>query len=162
MLTADSLSLTPAFPASNVLVRNPAGDPARSLYLTNDLVHAVLQCNDYKRMRLMTAGTKIYTKHEGGFGRGRAVASESAPASTEVTPAPAPEVEDTPFRLLSEGLPAVLPYIREDTILEASVADLKVLVESYYPLVSAFEDPFAGIISATRASDLSVFCQLLF
>ncbi|ETW75883.1 hypothetical protein HETIRDRAFT_436831 [Heterobasidion irregulare TC 32-1] len=143
------LSLTPAFPASNVLVRNPAGDPARSLYLTNDLVHAVLQCNDYKRMRLMTAGTKIFTKHEGGFGRGRAAPSESAPASMDVTPAPAPEAKDTPFRLLSEGLPAVLPYIREDAILEASVADLKVLVESYYPLVSAFEDPFAGIISAT-------------
>ncbi|THH19611.1 hypothetical protein EW146_g1598 [Bondarzewia mesenterica] len=125
------LSLTPTFPSSNILVRNPAGEPARSLYLTNDLVHAVLQSNDFKRMRLMTAGTKIFTKHEG-------VARAEASA----------EGRDTPFRLLSEGLPAVLPYVQPESIVDACIADLRTLLEDYYPLVTAFGEPFREALGA--------------
>jgi hypothetical protein len=69
-------ALAPDFPSSNLLERNPAGEPARSLYLTNDLVRAVLSqlsANDYKRIRIMTAGTMIFMRQEGGFGRSEAV-----------------------------------------------------------------------------------------
>jgi multisite-specific tRNA:(cytosine-C5)-methyltransferase len=114
-----------------VLVRNPAGEPARSLYLTNDLVRAVLSANDYKRIRIMTAGTKIFMRQEGGFGRreGEVGAEDGA--------------EKVPrFRLLSEGLPVVLPYIKPEIILDTDIPTLRRLLETYYPLLTAFGEAF--------------------
>ncbi|KAI0321420.1 S-adenosyl-L-methionine-dependent methyltransferase [Amylostereum chailletii] len=129
------VSLTDEFPRHNILVRNPSGEPARSLYLTNDLVRRVVQNNDFKRIRLMTAGTKIFTKQEGGFGRGKGEAStENQGASL--------------FRLLAEGLPAVLPFIKDEAIADADIKALKVLVQEYYPLTSAFDEEFRNTVDA--------------
>ncbi|EIM87652.1 S-adenosyl-L-methionine-dependent methyltransferase [Stereum hirsutum FP-91666 SS1] len=163
------LSLTPDFPSSNILVRNPAGEPARSLYLTNDIVHAVVQHNDFKKMRLMNAGTKIFTKQEGGFGRGKQAAlSGSASTAPDVampddlavaeTGAAEPEAIVTPFRLLSEGLPVVVPYIREESIIEAQMGALRTLVEEYYPLLDRFGEPFKSLMSSkTMGSHVVLF-----
>jgi multisite-specific tRNA:(cytosine-C5)-methyltransferase len=122
-------TLAPDFPSSNILVRNPAGELARSLYLTNDLVRAVLSANDYKRIRIMTAGTKIFMRQESGFGRREFGGEDSA--------------ERVPrFRLLSEGLPVVLPYIKPDTIIDTDVPALHRLLETYYPLLNGFGEGF--------------------
>ncbi|KAH9000795.1 S-adenosyl-L-methionine-dependent methyltransferase [Lactarius hatsudake] len=121
------LSLASDFPTSNLLVRNPAGEAARSLYLTNDLVRAVFAANDYKRIRIISAGTKIFMRQEGGFGRNsEAERAEKAPR----------------FRLLSEGLSVVLPYVKPESIVDADVPTLRRLLEAYYPLLSAFDDTF--------------------
>ncbi|KAI0280399.1 cytosine-5--methyltransferase [Russula aff. rugulosa BPL654] len=123
--------LAPDFPSSNLLVRNPAGETARSLYLTNDLVRAVLSANDYKRMRIMTAGTKIFMRQESGFGRREFDGEDSAGA------------ERVPrFRLLSEGLPVVLPYIKPDIIIDTDIPALHRLLETYYPLLNGFGEGF--------------------
>ncbi|KAH9055614.1 S-adenosyl-L-methionine-dependent methyltransferase [Lactarius vividus] len=123
------LSLASDFPTSNLLVRNPAGEPARSLYLTNDLVRAVFAANDYKRIRIISAGTKIFMRQEGGFGRG----SEAVQDGAEKVPR---------FRLLSEGLSVVLPYVKPESIVDTDVPTLRRLLEAYYPLLSAFDDAF--------------------
>ncbi|KAI9511664.1 S-adenosyl-L-methionine-dependent methyltransferase [Russula earlei] len=100
------------FPSSNLLVRNPAGEPTRSLYLTNDI------------------GTKIFMRQESGFGRRDGGDGEDG-------------AERVPrFRVLSEGLPVVLPYIKPETILDADVPALRVLLETYYPLLSSFGEAF--------------------
>ncbi|KAH9968217.1 S-adenosyl-L-methionine-dependent methyltransferase [Russula dissimulans] len=131
-------SLAPDFPSFNLLVRNPAGEPARSLYLTNDLVRAVLSANDYKRARIMTAGTKIFTRQEGGFGhRGDGDREDGADKVPR-------------FRLLSEGLPVVLPYINPDTIIDTDMTALRPLLESYYPLLSAFDEAFQRGVGSRR------------
>jgi multisite-specific tRNA:(cytosine-C5)-methyltransferase len=119
-------------------VRNPAGEPARSLYLTNDLVRAVLSANDYKRIRIMTAGTKIFMRQESGFGRresGGDYAAESVPR----------------FRLLSDGLPVVLPYIKPETIIDTDIPTLHLLLETYYPLLAAFGEAFQRVVGSRRA-----------
>ena len=131
-------SLAPDFPSSNFLVRNPAGEPARSLYLTNDLVRAVLTANNYKRIRIMTAGTKIFMRQESGFGRG----GGSGEDSDEKIPR---------FRLLSEGLPVVLPYIEPETILDTGIPALRRLLETYYPLLSAFDEELQRDVGSRRA-----------
>jgi multisite-specific tRNA:(cytosine-C5)-methyltransferase len=124
-------------------VRNPAGELARSLYLTNDLVRAVLSANDYKRIRIMTAGTKIFMRQESGFGRREFGGEDSA--------------ERVPrFRLLSEGLPVVLPYIKPDTIIDTDVPALHRLLETYYPLLNGFGEGFQRDVGSRRA------CALLF
>ncbi|KAH7904979.1 S-adenosyl-L-methionine-dependent methyltransferase [Hygrophoropsis aurantiaca] len=118
------LSFTSEFPSSNVLVRNPTGEAARSLYLTNDLVKEVVRSNDYTRMRLLTCGTKVVTKQEAGKGM------------------------DAQFRILGEGLPAVLPYASPGLILTTELATLKILLETYYPLCTGFAEPFRSAIEA--------------
>lgn len=124
------LSLASDFPTSNLLVRNPAGEPARSLYLTNDLVRAVFAANDYRRIRIISAGTKIFMRQEGGFGRSGEAAGEDG-------------AEKTPrFRLLSEGIQVVLPYVKPDSIVEADVPTLRLMLETYYPLLNSFGDAF--------------------
>jgi multisite-specific tRNA:(cytosine-C5)-methyltransferase len=138
-------TLAADFPSSNLLVRNPAGEPARSLYLTNDLVRAVLSANDYKRIRIMTAGTKIFMRQESGFGRREFDGEDSA--STERVPR---------FRLLSEGLPVVLPYIKPDTIIDTDIPALHRLLETYYPLLNGFGEGFQRDVGSRRA------CVLLF
>ncbi|TFY62786.1 hypothetical protein EVG20_g6571 [Dentipellis fragilis] len=138
------LSLKPTFPAANVLVRNPSGEPSRSLYLTNDLVHAVLDANDFKKMRLMTAGTKIFTKQDSGFGR----ANKNAAAAKEGEEKVEKEAVESQWRLLSEGLPVVLPYVEPASIIEAELASgaLRTLVEGYYPLTSTFAEVFRVLV----------------
>ena len=134
-------TLAPDFPSSNLLVRNPAGEPARSLYLTNDLVHAVLSANDYKRIRIMTAGTKIFMRQESGFGRRELDEEDSAGRVPR-------------FRLLSEGLPVVLPYIKPDTIMDTDIPALRRLLETYYPLLDGFGDAFQRDVGSRRACAL--------
>ncbi|KAJ7098390.1 S-adenosyl-L-methionine-dependent methyltransferase [Mycena epipterygia] len=118
----ERLHLTADFPSGNVLVRNPEGDAARSLYITNDLVKAVVQNNDYNRIRLTFAGTKVFAKQEAGRGA------------------------DAQFRVLGEALPLVLPYTDPATIVDADLVVLRMLVAGHYPLCSIFPDPFRTIV----------------
>lgn len=121
-VSSERLKLRADFPSSNVLVRNPEGEPSRSLYLTNDLVKNIIQHNDYARLRLTFAGTKILSKQEGGKG------------------------VDAQFRILGEGLPVVLPYLDPSSVISGDLASLKTMIKSYYPLCSSFEDPFKSTI----------------
>ncbi|KAI0924993.1 hypothetical protein AcW2_005707 [Taiwanofungus camphoratus] len=120
------LHLSADFPASNILVRNPEGEPVRSLYMTNEIVNSIVQHNDYTRIRLMTCGTKVFGKQEG---------VEAKREGAEMQ-----------FRVLSEGLPVVLPYIDPQSIIPADVMTLKTFMHSYYPLCSSFDEPFRSVI----------------
>ncbi|KAF7795210.1 hypothetical protein EIP86_006360 [Pleurotus ostreatoroseus] len=122
------LNLTQDFPATNMLVRNPTGDALRSIYLTNDIVKDIVLHNDYTRMRLMTCGTKVINKQEGA-----AAKREGA---------------EMQFRVLSEGLPVVLPYITSDTIIPADLTALRVMMQTYYPVCANFEEPFKSAVDS--------------
>ncbi|KAI0634105.1 cytosine-5--methyltransferase [Trametes polyzona] len=124
----ENFDLSPDFPASNMLVRNPAGDTVRSLYMVNDIVKSIIQHNDYARIRLMTAGTKVFGKQEGTEAKRQG--------------------NDTHFRVLAEGLPVVLPFVGPKAVVHADFAALKILMEAYYPLTSGFADPFRSMIEA--------------
>ena len=135
MLTSarrDTFDLSSNFPSSNLLVRNPAGDTVRSLYMVNDIVKSIVEHNDYARIRLMTCGTKVFGKQEG----------------TEAKR----EGAETHFRVLSEGLPVVLPFIGPKAIVQADFAALKIFMEGYYPLTSGFPESFQAMINTKGAS----------
>ncbi|EAU81513.1 tRNA (cytosine-5-)-methyltransferase [Coprinopsis cinerea okayama7 len=110
------------FPVSNVLVRNPEGEAARVLYISNDIVKSIIQNNSYERLRLTAAGTKIFAKQEGG------------------------KATEAQFRVLGEGLPVVLPFVDEKTIMDGDHESLKILVESYYPLCERLPQPFRKMV----------------
>ncbi|TFK66350.1 S-adenosyl-L-methionine-dependent methyltransferase [Pluteus cervinus] len=120
----ERLQLTPQFPSTNILVRNPAGDAVRSLYIANDIVRDIVQNNDYTRIRLTSAGTKVMVKQEAGRGA------------------------EAQYRILAEGLPVVLPYLDPAALIIGDLASLKTLVESYYPLCTTFQGPFREVIEA--------------
>ena len=96
------------------------------MYMTNDIVKSIVQNNDYTRIRLMTCGTKVFGKQEGAEAKRDGAESH--------------------FRVLSEGLPVIIPYIGPNTIIDGTVAALKVFMESYYPLFTSFPDDFRSII----------------
>lgn len=98
----------------------------RSLYLANDVVKAVVENNEYTRIRLMAAGTKMFTKQDVGKGA------------------------EPQFRVLGEGLPVILTYVDPSTIITADLDSLKTLVQSYYPLCSSFPQPFKSIVEVRR------------
>lgn len=117
----EKLNINSSFPARNLLVRNPSGEPARSMYLTNDLVRKIIEDNDYTKLRLVTAGTKIFGRQEG-------------------------KTAGSSFRVLGDGIPVVMPYISDEHIVTADIEVLRILMEGYYPLLSAFNQEFKKTI----------------
>ena len=113
----EKLNINSSFPTQDLLVRNPTGEAARSIYLTNGLVRKIIENNDYMRLRLVTAGTKIFGRQDG----------KSAGSS---------------FRVLGDGIPVVMPYIADGHVVTADTEVLRVLMEGYYPLLSAFNQEF--------------------
>lgn len=111
----------------------------RSLYIANDIVKNIIQNNDFERLRLTAAGTKVFNKQDAGKG------------------------QDAQFRVLGEGLPVILPYIEPSTIIKGDTDALKVLLTSHYPLCTKFDDPFKSFIEARRRCRLfiEVFYPLL-
>lgn len=105
-----------------MLVRNPEGDVVRSMYLTNDLIKQIILANDFTKIRLTAAGTKVFTKQEGGKGI------------------------EAQYRILGEGLPVVLPYTNPQSIITGDMNILKTLVLSHYPLCTSFEESFRAVL----------------
>jgi len=87
-------------------------------------VKSVIEHNDYNRIRLTAAGTKVFGKQDAGKGA------------------------DAQFRVLGEGLPVILPYVDSKSIITGDMATLRILLELYYPLCSKFDEPFRSTIEA--------------
>ena len=126
MASSQSLNLAPTFPSYNALVRNPDGEPLRTVYLTNDIVKSIVQNNDYTRIRLTACGTKVFTKQEGGKNVG------------------------AQFRVLGEGLPVILPYTDPKSIMDADIPALQILLREQYPFCTVFGDDFGSAIEKRR------------
>lgn len=94
----------------------------RSMYLTNDLIKQVILANDFTKIRLTAAGTKVFTKQEGGKGI------------------------EAQYRILGEGLPVILPYTDSESIITGDMNILKTLVLSPYPLCTSFEESFRSVL----------------
>jgi multisite-specific tRNA:(cytosine-C5)-methyltransferase len=140
---SERLHINSTFPIDNVLVRNPEGAPARGLYLVNDLVKGVVQANNYERLRLTTAGTKVFTKQDSGTAQTISVMKADGTVETQ-------ENKQGMFRVLGEGLPVVLPFVEPKWVIQGDMATLRTLVESYYPLCAVFDEPFKSVIEARR------------
>ncbi|KAJ3545226.1 hypothetical protein NMY22_g2524 [Coprinellus aureogranulatus] len=129
----ERLNITSSFPSHNVLVRNSLADSSiRSFYISNDLVKAVITNNDYQKLRLTAAGTKVFTKQEAGKGL------------------------EAQYRVLGEGLPVVLPFVKPEAILNGSLSVLKTFLESFYPLVKTFDEEFRSQIDESSTGSLIV------
>ena len=75
----------------------------------------MIQGNDYSHAHLLSAGIKIFTRQD----------SRTNPADTYCK-----------WRIPSDGLSTMLPYLKESEIVHANVDDLRMLLEEQYPIVS--------------------------
>ncbi|SCV69372.1 BQ2448_2392 [Microbotryum intermedium] len=112
---SDFFDLSPSFPRENLLVRNAAGAPLRSIYFTSSSTRSLLLSNSFTRMRLISCGVKIFTRQD------------STRNGTYTCK----------WRVNSEGLEVLRPYMGRKRIVVASVGMLKRLMRS---LTVAFEE----------------------
>jgi len=155
------------FPIHNLLVRNPDGDAARSLYVVNDVVKSVLEGNDYTRMRITSAGTKVFGKQGSAgasVGSTTGVAGEKETTNGKQENGKDKEGKEKPeamFRILGEGLPVILPYVDPSTIIRGDFESLKILLESYYPLTERFAlGEFRRGVESRGAFSLPLFIHI--
>ena len=90
-----------------------------------------MESTDYTKIRLVSAGVKIFGRSELGMGKQGAANKEN------------PRIQ---FRVLSEGLLALLPYLNQEDLITGDPKTLKMLLENYYPLCSSFEEPFKSVL----------------
>ncbi|SDA06911.1 BZ3501_MvSof-1269-A2-R1_Chr4-2g06957 [Microbotryum saponariae] len=112
---SDFFDLSPSFPRENLLVRNAAGAPLRSIYFTSSSTRALLLSNSFTRMRLISCGVKIFTRQD---------------STRDGTYA-------CKWRVNSEGLEVLRPYMGTKRIVTASVGTLRRLMSS---LTVGFEE----------------------
>ena len=103
------------------------------MYLCNDIVKRVIVANDYTKLRLVAAGTKAFTRQDTG-----------GPAGSDDDQA----VMRQQFRILDDAVPVVLPFIPSTAVLSGRLGILKVLLETYYPLILSFDEPFRSLLSS--------------
>lgn len=174
---SDKLSLASSFPRSNLFVRNPDGSPVRGVYLVNDAVKAVMDATDYRRMRLVSAGVKLFGRSELGTSSKYVSNSAAAPDSSEPNMQMVDGAEDPgegskkktkkmEFRVLNEGLLALLPYLDVSKLTVGNPGALRVFLESYYPLCAAFDvemkDFFNDLGATSSCSKQTLFDPFTF
>ncbi|GAA5943969.1 tRNA (cytosine-C5-)-methyltransferase [Sporobolomyces koalae] len=104
----DFFDISDSFPFSCLLVRNASGAALRSIYLTSALTKSLLSSNAYTRMRLISCGVKLFTRQD---------------SSKDGTYA-------CKWRINSEGLEVIRPYLGEKRIVNAGSAQLRQLMEN--------------------------------
>jgi multisite-specific tRNA:(cytosine-C5)-methyltransferase len=122
---AAQLALLPAFPHAHLYARAEPGEPVRALYLATPLLHALLAGTPARRMRLLSAGARVFVR------QGQGAASR--------------------FRVLAEGLPVVRTWVAPAAVLDADLRALRALLEAYYPLCAVFAQPFRAAIERCSA-----------
>lgn len=139
LFQSTQLGINAPFPTNTLFIRNVQEKTTlRSIYLSNELVKAVLTANEPSRHRCISAGIKIIGRQETG--------SRDAPGG-----------KATLFRVLSDGVESVLPFMNQEDIISAGIPELRTFLEHPYPLVSAFNEKFKdavdsrGKIAAVRA-----------
>lgn len=139
------------------MVRAFPDAPVRTLYLTTPLVRSIIQSNNYTHMRLMTAGTKVFTRQDPSKSTGAAPLEKTDDMEdTSPQSSTRPDV----FRILGEGLPIVLPWISNDMIVTGDIQSLRMLMMNYYPLCKDFQGSFAEILSSRATGSIILrFCK---
>lgn len=96
----------------------------------------IIQCSDYKRLRLINAGVKVFVRQEGALARASGGGAEEVRAKS-------------PYRFVSDGVHIVLPYVNEtDGIVDAGLRELKLMLQLYYPVVEKYREEFRDRIKS--------------
>ena len=153
-MNSEKLELGLTFPRSNLFVRNPDGAPVRALYLVNDAVKAAMEATDYKLMRLVSAGVKLFGRSELGTSSKYASGEQAREkdSSGEGNSNMEKKRKKVEFRVLNDGLLALLPHLDVSKLVVGGPSALRIFLTTYYPLCTTFEDEFKTKLEAIGMS----------
>ncbi|TGZ80021.1 S-adenosyl-L-methionine-dependent methyltransferase [Ascodesmis nigricans] len=108
--------LSPRFPRTCFMVRNADAHPARAIYFTSHLAKRILEANEGRGVKFVHCGVKAFMKQD--------------------TQSP----ETCPWRIQSEGLEIVSPWIGEKRVVRAVKREtVHALLRELFPKVGADE-----------------------
>ncbi|KKY21849.1 putative methyltransferase [Diplodia seriata] len=125
------------FPRDRFMVRNASGEPAKAVYYTSTLARDILQINEGKGMKFVHCGVKMFMKQDA---QGQDICR---------------------WRIQSEGLPIVEPWVGEERIVRLYKRDTlhKLLIEMF-PKVAGDGWKDLGEIGE-RVRDIGMGCCVL-
>lgn len=115
---SEFFELDPSFPISSLLVRNASGQPLRTIYFTSPIVRTLLLSNSYKRMRLTSCGVKVFSRQD---------SSKDGQFRCK-------------WRIMSEGLEIMRPFMGERRIIKCGMETLKQLMGTLNVAIADVED----------------------
>jgi multisite-specific tRNA:(cytosine-C5)-methyltransferase len=129
--------LSPRFPRDRFMVRNAAGDPAKTIYYTSALVRDILVENEGKGIKFVHGGVRMFMKQD--------VQSE----------------EVCKWRIQSEGMPILEGYVGEERVVRLYKKEtLRKLLIEMFPKVTEGGWMNLGEIGE-RVRDISMGCCVL-
>ncbi|KAG8900318.1 hypothetical protein FRB99_006123, partial [Tulasnella sp. 403] len=139
------LQLVSTFPAGNIFVRHFPTDLMKTFYLANEAAKEVIQHNAFDRIRLVSAGVKVLSRHD--LGEVQVSQTRVALNNHISVPIRFPEDREVTLRFVHDGIVTMENFIRSEARIQASLADLKTLLESYFPLLTEFHGQFFEVMS---------------
>lgn len=112
----DYYDIKDTMPRNGFLSRIESGDSFRSVYFASDSVRQILELAG-SRLRVVNTGIRVFSRN----------GVRNAGCS---------------FRLVSEGVPQLLPHLPEKFVACVSFSDLKILLDEVNPLLAAFSQEF--------------------
>lgn len=136
---AKFFGLSKKFPVNNLLVRNKDGLPLRTIYLASSSARAVLSGGgsgimphpslNPQKLRVLNAGVKVFARQESNK---------------------AGDLE-CKWRLISDGLGPVRPFVSHDNVLAANLSDVANILSQYYPFFNSLpQGSFKSKVEAAR------------
>ncbi|QSZ29945.1 hypothetical protein DSL72_004463 [Monilinia vaccinii-corymbosi] len=130
-------NLSERFPRDRFLVRNSAGEPAKTIYYTTALIRDILIENEGKGIKFIHAGVKMFMKQDV---QGEGVCR---------------------WRIQSEGMPILEGYVGEERVVNLSKKEtLRTLLIEMFPKVSGDSWKELGEIGE-RVRDIGMGCCVL-
>lgn len=115
---SDFFGLDKEFPVDSLFVRNGEGKALRSIYLTSPAIRDIIAVNDYRKMRLVSCGVKLFARQDSGTS----------------------DTYACKWRILQDGLNVISQYMGPKRKITANLAVLKRMVEEQYAGIDSFKD----------------------
>ncbi|KAI8817926.1 cytosine(34)-C(5)-methyltransferase [Fimicolochytrium jonesii] len=118
--------LSDKFPKDNFVVRSE-NDSWKTVYFVSTAVRNIVTAGNSYRLNIVNSGIVTFTRnsaHDGGAG--------------------------SPFRLSNDGLSTIAPFVSDKCVIQASLADIKVLLPMSYPKFTKFSDEMREIFEKLR------------
>jgi multisite-specific tRNA:(cytosine-C5)-methyltransferase len=129
--------LSPRFPRDRFMVRNPAGEPAKTIYYTSKLIREIFEENEGKGIKFIHGGVKMFMKQD--------VQAEGV----------------CKWRIQSEGMPILEGYVGEERVVRLYKKEtLRKLLIEMFPKLAGEEWKNLGEIGE-RVNNIGMGCCVL-
>lgn len=133
----DFYNLSPRFPLTRFMVRNPDGMASKNIYYTSELAKEILQENEGKGLKFVHAGVKMFVKQD----------------------APSPEV--CPWRIQTDGLRLLEAWVGPERVVKLQKKEtLRRLLIEMFPRFNGEEGNKLGEVGA-QVKNLGMGCCVL-